>query len=186
MRFFNDLLTFVGPILLFYLLIRVFFIKKFKINIIKEFVRISFIAYISALIFIVWISHSLPADYLLYNFIPFKTIFNYITDLFIAKNPTNALINIFGNILITLPIGLYAYIFWRDLSKAKLILFAISIPLIIETVQYLLFLGKLGRRTVDIDDVILNSSGILMGYYFIMYFFKKIPKKLQKLNSYKG
>ncbi|MGP3609972.1 VanZ family protein [Anoxybacteroides rupiense] len=180
-----DIMLFSGPILLFYLFIRLLFIRKSKLRMMKEISRITFLAYISALIFIVWIDQSTPVNYLLYNFVPFKTIFTYIEDLISRTNPFIAFKNILGNVLLTLPIGFYCVIFTRGLSKAKLIGLSIVVPLIIECGQYLLFLTKLGGlRSVDIDDLILNSIGIITGYYFTMYLLQKSHKKQQQVNNY--
>ncbi|REJ22683.1 MAG: hypothetical protein C6W54_11485 [Bacillaceae bacterium] len=40
-----------------------------------------------------------------------------------------------------------------------------GIPVLVELVQLLLYLFKIGTRTVDKDDVLLNMLGIMVGCY---------------------
>lgn len=145
-------------ILILYLIIRLILIKKFKFNLHKDVMRIIFIIYISSLMFFVWIRGRFYSDTLHYNFIPFKTIVHYV-----VLNPnTTAFKNIFGNIFITLPFGVFIY--FRKKTTIELIKYALLIPLIIELGQLVLFIFKLNTRTVDIDDFLLNLSGIILGY----------------------
>ena len=111
--------------------------------------------------FVVWIYNLLHTDYLLYNIIPLKTIAGYVYDL-----PSSiAVKNIFGNLAICLPFGCYYYFNFRILPKFNIVVHAVMIPLIIELIQLVIYLINLGMRSVDIDDIILNGTGILIGYY---------------------
>ncbi len=66
------------------------------------------------------------------------------------------LFNIAGNIAVFIPIGfMFAYLFGYDWKKAALNGMCLSV--FIEVVQIPL------ERTTDIDDVILNTSGTLLG-----------------------
>lgn len=78
------------------------------------------------------------------------------------------LINLAGNLLIFVPLGFFAPLLWRKLrhwwAAPGL---SMGVSCLIEFLQ--LFLG----RSVDIDDVILNTLGGLAGYIL----FCLLPKK---------
>lgn len=99
------------------------------------------------------------------NFIPFKEIMRYnITSRLFFKN-------VLGNMIMFLPFGFFVSYYLKS-EKLTLPLFLILIASIsIEVVQ--LSIG----RVFDVDDIILNILGGLMGYglYFI---FKKIGEHL--------
>ena len=113
------------------------------------------------------------------NFVPFRTMKNYIK----YSGFLHTLTNIFGNILIFIPYGiLVAEIFpkFRKLSKIFLLSFATSF--FVEFTQF--FIG----RSVDIDDLILNVFGSIIGYLIwkkvLRYkFAKKKRKKIRRPRS---
>uniref|UniRef100_UPI003D2CC501 VanZ family protein n=1 Tax=Paenibacillus oryzisoli TaxID=1850517 RepID=UPI003D2CC501 len=166
------MLSFAIPITLIYFIIRLCLIKRYRIIWKREILQISFILYISALVFIVWIYNLIHTDYLLYNIIPVKTIIGYINDF----PSSTAIKNIFGNLAICLPFGFYYYFNVRILPKFNIVIQSLMIPLIIELIQLLIYIFNLGMRTVDIDDIILNSFGILIGYYITRVVFKRYCK----------
>lgn len=89
------------------------------------------------------------------EYIPFKTIFGY---MFFQYGFYNFFINIVCNIVLFIPYGLLGFVFPRLVSiKLNLIYFLFPL-LIIEFIQYIS-----GRGTADIDDVILNSLGVVIG-----------------------
>jgi glycopeptide antibiotics resistance protein len=105
------------------------------------------------------------------NLIPFDTILPYITGE--AYNRANAdiiAINILANILLLVPVGFYLSVIFKKLNLFLRIIIIFIIPIAIETVQYLLYIG-----IADIDDVILNFTGGLIGI-FISYIIEKIYK----------
>ena len=81
------------------------------------------------------------------------------------------LINLAGNLLIFVPLGFFAPLLWRKLrhwwAAPGL---SMGVSCLIEFLQ--LFLG----RSVDIDDVILNTLGGLAGYIL----FCLLPKKWKR------
>ena len=90
------------------------------------------------------------------NLIPFKTIINYIR----YDNLKFILINIFGNLIAFMPLGLFLPLIFKKINS--LLKFTISVTLIIifiEIMQMVLLTGSM-----DIDDLILNLSGALMVY----------------------
>lgn len=70
----------------------------------------------------------------------------------------------FGNIIMFVPVGLFAGLLWRGPKWWKAFLTGLVSSTAIETVQ--LFIG---RRT-DVDDVILNTLGALLGYWIFCAF----------------
>ncbi|MEL7657517.1 MAG: VanZ family protein, partial [Bacillota bacterium] len=74
--------------------------------------------------------------------------------------------NLIGNILLLLPLGFFLPTLWsRFRSFKRTVLIGILGSLLIETAQYILaYLGLSSGRASDIDDVILNSIGVILGY----------------------
>ena len=140
-------------------------------KIIKTFFYISFLSYIFILISVLFLmsrsnySSLSFFDYLrrYSNIIPFKTIFTYIDSIF--KENMNADIpikNLFGNLLLFFPLGLYLpYGFKRPLSLKNYTIVCALVLIFIEFGQVLLRRGSL-----DIDDFILNISGAIIGFAF--------------------
>lgn len=91
------------------------------------------------------------------NLIPFHTIGAYMfSDDIILKS--FALSNVLGNIVIFVPLGIYATL----LNKKKSIIVNTSVVALLSAgVEVLQFVFKVGAS--DIDDVILNTIGGLVG-----------------------
>ncbi|MFJ5770083.1 VanZ family protein [Psychrobacillus sp. NPDC093180] len=108
------------------------------------------------------------------NLIPFKNTINYIVnhDRFNLDIVIN---NTLGNILIFIPLGIFLPIlFKRYTSFSKAITFSILVSFTIEALQFLLQIGQF-----DIDDLILNSIGSIVGFLFIKLIIK-VQRKVQK------
>lgn len=65
-----------------------------------------------------------------------------------------------GNIGIFMPIGFFSALLWRKPRWWRSVLIGFGCSFLIEFVQ--LFIG----RCADIDDIILNTTGALLGYWF--------------------
>lgn len=108
------------------------------------------------------------------SLIPFAGI----ADLLKGGINLHAIINIFGNIVMFMPIGFFVPFLWSNLRKlGKLTLFGFLVSLLIETSQ--LFLS----RGTDIDDLILNTLGTILGYFAFLIFqkmFSSLSFKLQE------
>jgi glycopeptide antibiotics resistance protein len=98
-----------------------------------------------------------------YNLYPCKTIFSYIIE-YNSSNKALFIINIIGNIVVFVPFGfLLPIAFQKQLNRLDKLLFASVIGIVlIEIVQLVLKLG-----VFDIDDVILNSIGVLIGFVIL-------------------
>lgn len=94
------------------------------------------------------------------NLIPFKTVYGYLVH---PPSITVAITNILGNILAFLPLGiLVPLIFRKSDSISWIFIISVGSSVVIETVQLLFRIGSM-----DIDDVLLNSVGGLVG--FLLY-----------------
>ena len=101
------------------------------------------------------------------NLKPFVYLFDYPT-------MREALLNLIGNIAMFIPIGIIWPSVYRKLNTHKKVIAAgVGFSLFIEILQ-LPFYG----RATDIDDLILNSTGFLLGYglYLIV---RTLRKRIQ-------
>ncbi len=156
-----------------YFLVRSIIIKRSHFHFLRELWYFSFFLY-SVCIFSQTI---LPSrEFLLgyesvgrSNFTPFETIQFYVNRLG-GPMHTIAVYNLVGNILLFIPFGFYIPSIWRKLQSLwKMVVVSFVIPLFIETTQY--FIG----RSIDVDDVILNTFAILIGYS-LFYVFRRVFK----------
>lgn len=107
------------------------------------------------------------------NFIPFRTIRNYLKHGYAAR--VNFIwVNIVGNIVMFVPWGLGLPLLWRKFQSAwKVTFMSLALPVFIEFCQ--LFVG----RTVDVDDIILNFAGGVLGglmYLILRNCFSKLDQ----------
>lgn len=95
------------------------------------------------------------------NLIPFKTISEYIMAIFTGSmNLSIPVMNLLGNLLMFMPMGFFAPLFLRRIKNwNSYILFIIGTLLNIEFLQ---FITK--RGSFDVDDLILNFIGAVLGY----------------------
>lgn len=93
---------------------------------------------------------------------PFKTIKYFLGDNIAIQKFA---VNIIGNILVFIPFGWLSLWSRKKFSLPKLIVgFPIAVA-IIEMVQYFS-----GRGTADVDDLFLNTFGMLLGYLLLKIF----------------
>ncbi|MDU0479447.1 VanZ family protein [Staphylococcus chromogenes] len=77
-------------------------------------------------------------------------------DLWASKSWFGSLFNIFGNMVLFIPLGMLAYMLLRDVKRTALLGFVVSAA--IEAAQYIFALG-----VTDTDDLILNTAGAALG-----------------------
>ena len=137
-----------------------------KIVIYKELSMLVFAVYILCLFQVVTFQDD--ASWASNNFIPFKEIMRYnITSRLFIKN-------VLGNMMMFLPFGFFASYYLRAEKKVLPLLLTIIASISIEVVQ--LIIG----RVFDVDDIILNIIGGLLGYY-IYAVLREINNKLPKV-----
>lgn len=153
----------------------------------KQILHIIFLIYLLILIkiilfktnsFVDLLKWNTSAGYRGVNLIPFKTIVTF----FNMKDFSSlrAFSNTVGNIAIFLPLGyLLPLLIKKVNSISKIFLISISVSILFESIQYIFYLGSL-----DIDDIILNTVGGVIGY-IIYYFIKKLTTTCTSTTIYK-
>jgi len=78
--------------------------------------------------------------------------------------------NFVENILLTLPFG-FGISFIAHIKPGNIPWLALAVGLSLETIQFIISLiFKSSFRVIDINDVLLNATGILIGYGFFRLF----------------
>ncbi|MGG1609790.1 VanZ family protein [Bacillus wiedmannii] len=106
------------------------------------------------------------------NIIPFASIIKDIGKIGIAYDGDVLFMiglivrNVGGNILLLMPLGFLAPIIWDKFKKIKnTILLGLAISISIELLQLIESLFSGWGRITDIDDVIFNVIGSIVGYF---------------------
>ncbi len=107
------------------------------------------------------------------NFVPFKTILPYLLG---HKGLIIAGVNLIGNIALLVPIGFLVTCIYPNLKWKSLLLIAIIAGFSIEMPQVVLGVG-----IFDIDDIILNALGVMIGYWTFL-----IVAQWMRLKNYKA
>lgn len=152
----------IGIIIAILLRVTYLLVNKEKLILHEELLKLCFIIYILCLFYVVtfqdvsWSSH---------NYIPFKEILRYDfgSSLFYK--------NIFGNMLLFLPYGIFIAKYVKLKSPIITMIIAFITSLSIEVIQFLI------GRVFDVDDIILNVIGCVIGFS-IYNIFKKFSDKL--------
>jgi len=98
------------------------------------------------------------------NYIPFKTILPYLLG---EYGFLIGALNIIGNIAFLIPIGFLLPFVFAQIDWKKSLVLAILSGMLIELTQVVLHLG-----IFDIDDVILNGLGVMIGFWIYVWFQK--------------
>ncbi|MCR4779757.1 MAG: VanZ family protein [Ruminiclostridium sp.] len=99
-----------------------------------------------------------------FQLIPFRTVAEYVNDILTLAPDDNgslpALINIGGNIVLFIPLGLFIPALFTKLRSFSGTVIAVVITILcVELIQAFTLLGA-----CDIDDLILNTAGACIGY----------------------
>lgn len=99
-----------------------------------------------------------------HNFVPFETIKTY---LFYANNlnPNIRISNLAGNVIGFIPFGFLLPLIWRSFrSFTRITIAAFCLSLTFELLQLFFRFGSF-----DVDDLILNTAGGMIGYAPFMF-----------------
>ncbi len=107
------------------------------------------------------------------NYIPFKSIMPY---LFGSAGWLIGGLNILGNILLLVPVGFLLPFLFKKVNWKQILVVAVLSGLIIEGMQVFLHVG-----IFDIDDVILNGLGVLVGFWIYLLFQKVMASSYQRI-----
>lgn len=142
----------------------------------KAVMKLLFIIYMCVLVYVVFFAEAMgrtPQDGYVYNLTPLKEIkrfMKYIWDNDALRRA--ARLNIFGNIIAFIPFGIYLpYTSESKLGFISTFLYTFSLSLTIELVQLITKVGS-----CDVDDIILNALGGVIGY-ILWYIYTKLRKK---------
>ena len=150
-----DMLPSIWPMLLLITIIAVSLRLSYllkggkKVVIYRELLYLVFILYVLCLYYIVTYQDS---GYGGVNLTPFKEIFRY------TIGSRKFFRNIIGNIVLFIPYGYFAAYFPHNKKMATVTFLTLLVSFSIEAIQY-----KIGR-VFDIDDIILNTLGGVIGY----------------------
>jgi len=129
----------------------------------------SFVCYLLVLAYLMFMMHGgywsdlTLWEYIRYNtnLVPFKSIILYIRALSDhSMNMDTPIKNLFGNLLMFFPMGLYLPGFFKRLRKlGAFCICMVALIFVVEATELLL-----RRGSFDIDDFILNMAGALAGF----------------------
>ena len=113
------------------------------------------------------------------NLIPFLTVRDFAQMAFHGQF-WRSFANIMGNLFIFSPLGYFLPLLSLPFQKPRRVfLFSVSLSILFEVLQYALYLGS-----SDIDDVILNAAGAMVGcgtFYGVRRFTKGRRRSMQKV-----
>lgn len=99
--------------------------------------------------------------------------FNLIPLIDIVNSPFDYVKNTILNIILFIPLGFLVPAIWKKFrSLKKMIIMGLAVSIGIEILQIFTF------RLTDIDDLITNTAGTIIGYYLSKKFSYKLPLKL--------
>lgn len=99
--------------------------------------------------------------------------FNLIPLIDIVNSPLDYIKNTILNIILFIPLGILAPAIWKNYRSIKTMFFmGLALSVSIEILQIFTF------RLTDIDDLITNTAGAVIGYYISKCFSFKLPLKL--------
>lgn len=138
-----------------------------KFNLMKIVANQLFVCYLCCLFALVFLP--LPsleaAEHLSYQiqWIPFQ----FVADLAREKS-LRVIIQVLLNILMTVPFGMYLNYYWKlDLGKVVILSLALTAFIEIGQLTGLFFLYQGSYRLCDIDDIMANTCGGILGYMVV-------------------
>lgn len=134
-------------------------VNKQKFVFYKEAASLLFMIYILLLFYVVTYQDPISTNISSYNLVPFKEILRYeIGSIKFYKN-------IVGNLLIFVPFGFFVSCYLKKKRFGVIFLLSLTSSVTIEFTQRLI-----AGRVFDIDDIILNVTGGMIGYFIYVIF----------------
>ncbi len=140
-------------------------LNKEKFVLYKELTTLLFLIYISSLFYILTFQDD---NYGLSNFTPFKEIFRYE----VFSRPF--IKNVFGNIMLYMPFGLFVTAYLNKRKIVPTFILTVITSCSVEIIQSMI------GRVFDIDDIILNVVGGILGA-IIFIWIDKVRSKLPRI-----
>ena len=110
------------------------------------------------------------------NLIPFKVFTETYREVFVLQNIKYFIVNFLGNLAVFMPIGFFVPLLWNKSNKGVIAIGFCS-SFFIEFCQ--LFL----RRGTDVDDLILNTVGTVLGLLLYRLAEKVLPSFILKFKQ---
>jgi glycopeptide antibiotics resistance protein len=104
------------------------------------------------------------------NFTPFNTIWPFLNG---RPNRFIAAVNLLGNIFPFTPVGLLASLVSPRLAWRRSLVLAVAVGLAMEGTEVLFRVG-----IFDVDDILLNAFGVMIGYWILAIFRRRMPPLL--------
>jgi len=123
----------------------------------------------------------LPGQFININYVPVINTLNELKGIHNSNIPIFMLKfwfrNIVGNLVLLLPLGIFLPILWNWFRSLKaVVITGFLISFFIEILQLLsVLIGNRGRA-FDVDDLILNTIGVAIGYWIFFLFHNTINK----------
>ena len=96
----------------------------------------------------------------------------------VAEKPVKGTMLILFNVLMTVPFGMFLR-YYFGLDAKRVFLYSLALTTLIEFGQFsgLFFIFKGSYRLFEVDDLILNTLGGMLGYYLICKAENKLPER---------
>lgn len=116
----------------------------------REMLYLIFVVYLMCFFYVLTFA---DVDWSTANIIPFKEIFRF------EVGSRSFIKNVLGNMILFMPYGFYLAYFTKIRKVRYIFAFSVFISIAVEIIQY-----RIGR-VFDIDDIILNVIGGILGYF---------------------
>lgn len=124
-----------------------------------------FIIYLVMMVYFLFFSERMgrvPGNQYRYNLIPFTEIRRYLQ--YHQKiGSFNVCLNLLGNVVCFIPFGFVIPILTRKQTALRMFLLSMLASVLVELLQLVSMLGS-----CDVDDIILNTLGGLIGYFLFV------------------
>ncbi len=169
MNIYGKIIVFIGIIaLLIYCTVKFIKYKNGKkVNLLRELVNCTFYFYLIVVLYYTFGAVYTTSYEITFNFIPIKKSINMIN-----TNLGNAIYQIVGNILMLVPFGFFISLLYKRARNILVVgCLGFLFSFLIEIIQALL--GRVG----DVDDLIFNTIGAMIGFigYKIIFLILKKP-----------
>lgn len=160
-----------------------FFHSNKKTTLFHELGILIFLVYIVVFLFLLislmnyYESHNELKKYI--NILPVNRLVEYFQSSIKTGNLRLAELKVFGNIILFMPIGFFIPLLWNLKEELSVLFCGFLISVIVELSQFFLNLGA------DVDNLILNTLGTLLGYLLYIFCQKVFPNILKKFKVIK-
>ncbi|MFS3916186.1 VanZ family protein [Bacillus australimaris] len=118
---------------------------------------------------------SAPRDQVSVNLMPLQSIYQNL-HAYHHGYPNLVFLNLAGNILLFVPLGFFLYQVFRTMRWQKAILSGFFLSTMIEMLQWMFSQSGMITRSSDIDDILLNTLGTVLGCIVYQIYRKRKEK----------